>query len=309
MAKIKNKKQLKWCLQQHAQNNITIKTAANHLKITPRRFRQLYTQYKTTNTIPTIGKNVGRPKKPITPQTIEIIKQAYQKDHLGARYLEKIIFARQKIKISKRTIHKVLIKLRYAHHQPNKQKRRKPWIRYERKHSLSLVHTDWHHCANGKYLCTILDDSSRKVLAAGEFEAETTHNALLVLKKARWKYSLLWYSIKAVLTDHGTQFCSNRKDKVRPSMHEYELFLRQRGIRHILCRVGHPQTNGKLEKFHHLYDEHRFRFGCLDDFVVWYNDRPHGALDLDVAESPNMAFVSRLWPEVWLGIAARQFGW
>jgi transposase InsO family protein len=65
------------------------------------------------------------------------------------------------------------------------------------------VHNDWHHCANGKYLCTILDDSSRKVLAAGEFDHETTQNALLVLKKARWKCSILWHSILAVLTDHG----------------------------------------------------------------------------------------------------------
>ena len=97
MAKIKNKKQLKLCLQQHAQNNITIKTAANHLKITPRRFKQP-AQYKTTNTTPTVGKNVGRPKQPITKETIEIRKQAHQKDHLSARYLEKIIYARQKIK-------------------------------------------------------------------------------------------------------------------------------------------------------------------------------------------------------------------
>ncbi|MDR2720283.1 MAG: DDE-type integrase/transposase/recombinase [Nitrososphaerota archaeon] len=309
MAKIKNKKQLKWCLQQHAQNNITIKYAANQLKITPRRFRQLYTQYKTTNTIPTVGKNVGRPKKQITQETIEIIKQAYQKDHLGARYLEKIIYARQKIKISHRTIHKVLIKLRCAHHQPNKQKHRKPWIRYERKHSLSLVHTDWHHCANGAYLCTVLDDSSRKVLAAGEFEAETTKNALIVLKKACWKCSMQWYSILAVLTDHGAQFYANRRDKENNTAHAYEMFLRQRGIKHVLCRVGHPQPHGKLEKFHDLYINHRGRFGCLDEFVVWYNDRPHGALNLDIAESPNMAFVSRLWPEVWMGIAARQFGW
>ena len=44
-------------------------------------------------------------------------------------------------------------------------------------------------------------------------------------------------------------------------------------------------------------------------FVVWYNDRPHGALNLWEAETPNMAFVRRLWPEVWLGIAAKQFGW
>jgi hypothetical protein len=71
MVKIKNKHELKHYLQQHAENKITIKYAANKLKITPRRFKQLDTQYKTTNTTPTIGKNLGRPKKQITPQTIE----------------------------------------------------------------------------------------------------------------------------------------------------------------------------------------------------------------------------------------------
>ena len=54
---------------------------------------------------------------------------------------------------------------------------------------------------------------------------------------------------------------------------------------------------------------HRFRFDCLEAFVAWYNDRPHEALNLWEAETPNMAFVSRLWPEVRLGVAARQFGW
>lgn len=49
--------------------------------------------------------------------------------------------------------------------------------------------------------------------------------------------------------------------------------------------------------------------GCLDVFVCWYNDRFHGALNLDIAVSPDMAFVSRLWPEVWMGMASRQVGW
>jgi len=89
----------------------------------------------------------------------------------------------------------------------------------------------------------------------------------------------------------------------------FELYLKRHRIRHVLCRVGHPQTNGKLEKFHDLYNVHRFRFESLGEFVIWYNDRPHGALDLWEAETPNMAFVSRLWPEVWLGMAAKQFGW
>jgi len=214
MVKVKKKGELKLCLEKHADRKVTVKWAANHLKITQKRFQQLYAKYKTTNnTPPTIGQNLGRPKKPITKETIKIIKQAYQKDQLSAQYLQKIIYKRQKIIIPHRTIHTVLLNLEYAHHQPSKQKRRAPWIRYKRKHSLSLIHTDWHHhCANGKYLCTMLDDSSRKIIAAGEFEAETTENAIIVLKKAQ-RDCLKGYFIKAVLTDHGTQFCANNRDK------------------------------------------------------------------------------------------------
>jgi putative transposase len=308
MVKIKNKKELKHYLEKHANDKITIKQAANHLKITPRRFQQLYAQYKTTNTTPTIGQNLGRPKKQITPQTIETIKQAYQKDQLNAVYLQKIIYAKQKITISKRTIHEVLLTLKYVHHQPSKQKRRAPWVRFERKHSLSLIHTDWHHCKNGKYLCTMLDDSSRKIIATGEFGAETTENVLIVLKQAQ-KECRKWYSIKAVLTDHGAQFFANKRDKRGFVEHKFEQYLKRYRIRYVLCRVGHPQTNGKLEKFHELYNNHRFRFDSLVEFVGWYNNRPYGAFNLWEAETLNVVFVKRLWPEVWLGMAARQFGW
>jgi len=69
---------------------VTVKWAANHLKITPRRFKQLYAQYKTNNnTPPTIGKNLGRPKKQITKETIKIIKQTYEKDRLSASIFNK----------------------------------------------------------------------------------------------------------------------------------------------------------------------------------------------------------------------------
>ena len=55
-----------------------------------------------------------------------------------------------------------------------KKKRRKPWIRYERKHSLTPVHLDWHTSQiNGKEVCVVLDDSSRFILAGGEFAAAT----------------------------------------------------------------------------------------------------------------------------------------
>jgi putative transposase len=48
-----------------------------------------------------------------------------------------------------------------------------------------------------------------------------------------------------VLTDHGSQFCANKRDKKGYAVHKFGLYLKRHHIRHILCRVGHPQTNGK----------------------------------------------------------------
>jgi len=59
-----------------------------------------------------------------------------------------------------------------------KKIRRKPYIRYERNHSLSTVHLDWHtREINGKEVCVVLDDSSRFILAGGEFDAATAKQA------------------------------------------------------------------------------------------------------------------------------------
>jgi putative transposase len=50
-----------------------------------------------------------------------------------------------------------------------KQKRRK-WVRYERKRSLSAGHIDWHELDRTDVkVCVILDDASSIVLAGGEF--------------------------------------------------------------------------------------------------------------------------------------------
>ena len=71
--------------------------------------------------------------------------------------------------------------------EPQQIEARKPWIRFERKHSLSMVHLDWNtsiHDAKKVYVCAVLDDSSRRILAGGEFDAETTNNALQLLKEA-----------------------------------------------------------------------------------------------------------------------------
>jgi putative transposase len=73
----------------------------------------------------------------------------------------------------------------WASENKKKKKRRKPWIRYERKHSLTVVHLDWHTSGvNGKEVCVVLDDSSRLVLAGGEFSKATSSASIELVRKA-----------------------------------------------------------------------------------------------------------------------------
>jgi putative transposase len=240
MAKLVNRRQLKWCLRHYSLGEVSSKCAAKYLGVSQRRFQQVYKQYKQTGKIPNIGLKVGRPPKIIPQEWKTIIKQQYEKTYCNAIYLGKKIRLQRHIHIPYNMIHRVLLELGYAKHEIAKQKRRKPWIRYERTHSLSLVHTDYHYTKDGKYLCTILDDASRKILAAGEFDHKTTLNALLVLKQAIVECSSWHHPILAVLTDHGSEFYANKRDGKGYADHEYELFLKSQGIAQILCGVNHP---------------------------------------------------------------------
>ncbi|MCL2173501.1 MAG: hypothetical protein FWB84_07700 [Candidatus Bathyarchaeota archaeon] len=101
--------------------------ATNHLKTTPRRFKQLVHNTKQTTTPPTNRQNPSDQKKQTSKETTKTIKQTYQKDHLNAQYLQQIIssYTRQKITIPQQTIQEALLNLSYAH-TPSKQKRRTP---------------------------------------------------------------------------------------------------------------------------------------------------------------------------------------
>jgi len=77
-----------------------------------------------------------------------------------------------------------------------------------------MVHLDWHtsiHAGKKVYVCAVLDDSSRRILAGGKFDAGTTDNALQLLKEAMGEFGGL-ISVSQVLTDGGTQFYANNQD-------------------------------------------------------------------------------------------------
>jgi len=125
-------------------------------------------------------------------KSVELIIQVQKEQKLGARRLERIINFKHKRYIPHNRIHDVLLENGLAKRNKNKSGRRKAWIRYERKHSLSAVHLDWH---TGKVIkkevCVVEDDSSRFILAGGEFDAATADFSIDLVQEVLDNYG--WF--------------------------------------------------------------------------------------------------------------------
>ena len=251
---------------------------------------------------------MGRPKKQITPEESDVIEEAYHRFRYGARMLEILMRKVYKTTISHNRIHRYLMSRGFANSEVSKRKQRKR-VRYERKHSMSAGHIDWHHDANsGLKICAVLDDSSRRILAIGEFANINTENSIAVFKTVVREYWLLC-PLRELIMDHGSEFGAHRRDENGCWDSEYKKYLETKGVHPILAWVKHPQTNGKVEKWFDSYDRFRYEFSSLDEFVVWYNNRPHGSQDFENFESPELAFWRRLPQEAILGMGIRVFGW
>ena len=93
-----------------------------------------------------------------------------------------------KIRISHNRIHMYLKAAGLAHEDPKKKNQRK-WVRYERDHSLSAGHIDWHESGwSDLKVCVIIDDASRMILAGGEFTEINTENSKLVVDQLVERY-------------------------------------------------------------------------------------------------------------------------
>ena len=85
------------------------------------------------------------------------------------------------------------------------------------------------------------------ILAYGEFDRATTENSIKLVQEVIDKYKHIKV-IREIISDHGTQFCANKTDSHGNSKHSFSGFLKSNGIKQILRRVKHPQSNGKVEK-------------------------------------------------------------
>ena len=78
-------------------------------------------------------KNPGKNKE-LDGDSRNLILQIHKEQNLGARRLEKVLEFKYGKHIPHNAIHQVLLEEGLANENTKKKTRRKPWIRYERKH-------------------------------------------------------------------------------------------------------------------------------------------------------------------------------
>jgi len=168
------------------------------------------------------------------------------------------------IGVSQRQIQKIFNKNGFKMNRRKRPSQIK-FVKYEWSKPNMLWHTDWTTCPfTGKQLIAFIDDHSRFIVHAEYFENATTENTMLAFSNAIQKYG----KPEAILSDNGTQFTPARSESG-----PFTRWCEERGIKHILGRVHHPQTNGKIERWFGTYKiEYDERFNCLDEFVKFYNE-------------------------------------
>lgn len=89
---------------------------------------------------------------------------------------------------------------------------------------------------------------------------------------------------------------------------KFKRYIERYGIKPILARVKHPQTNGKPERWFCEYQKHRLAFSSCEEFEEWHNNRLHGNLEFEHFETPEQVFKRKMRPEMHFAIGHRLFG-
>ena len=188
-------------------------TIASELGVTPRHVRRLWAGFCRTGT-PYVPRRPGR--KPVQPTTDEIrmVLEEHKREPVGVLRMARRL--RKDHVISYSSIYRIMKGSGLVTPSAAKSRKRK-WVRYERRHSNSMWHTDWHIMKDphfrGLNLITFLDDASRCVTGAALFTEATSENAVTVLRQAIKRFG----TPTTVLSDNGSCFVGVRRKEPKRS--------------------------------------------------------------------------------------------
>lgn len=278
-----NKQKVKWIVREIERRETGIYTIAKTQNITPRWAREVHKKFK--NREPEF-KKPGRKPKSITDEERKIVIETKKEFRVGATMIEQILDEKG-IHINHNRIHRILLEEGLAKEEHKKKKTRK-WIRYERKHSLSLIHADWFEFKGWKVVM-IEDDASRFVIGFGQFKHATAENTIKVFRQ-----SLKYGKPKQFHSDHGTQFVANEQEGKNLGESQLGKVLKECGVQQIFARVKRPQANGKMERLISTIKRLWIEFGSLEKAIQHYNyKRPHRSLTNGKLRTPYQAFLDK----------------
>lgn len=296
-------RRLEWLIRQAEGKAVpreTVGQMAARWGVTPRWLRKLLQRWRQSGVVPRLNPRRRPPGPPLTDEQKRQITEEWHRTPRGATKLYKAL-ARRGIHIPKMQIYRFGKTQAWVVPNPRKQRRRR-YVRYERAHSGSLVHGDFHRTSESHPHCILwMDDASRMILAGGEFPEATAEAAITTLEAARRRAAGWGLEIREANTDRGSQFFANKGEVPSSANTQFGQYLALWGIRHVVSRVNHPQTNGKLERFWREYDRHRWRYATLEEFIEWHNDQVHESLWVEIHETPREAWQRKMPIETQLG--------
>lgn len=256
-------KKKRWIVQQVKRGQSPSVLSAVHS--IPRRTIYNWVQAEKTGK-PLENTTPGRKPSYINPAFEKLVTYSWHKLFCGSHKLW-LHLRERGFGVSQRQIQKV-----YNKYGIRMSKRSRPsqvkFTKYEWPKPNQLWHTDWTICPfTNQYLIAFVDDHSRFVVHAEQFTNATAENTILALKNAMSRYG----TPDAIITDNGSVFTPAKNKGSNNS--QFTQFCEQQGMKHILSRVNHPQTNGKVERWFGTYKlEFDSRFNNLQEFMDFYNE-------------------------------------
>jgi transposase InsO family protein len=166
----------------------------------------------------------------------------------------------------------------------SRKRSRRTYVRFERKHSLSLIQIDFKRWENGVWSIWAIDDRSRMILGMEVTDKADTAAVIRLMSGVVGRFGIP----EQILTDNGAQFTP-----ARGKNHDFDRWCGSLGIKHVTGRIASPETQGKVERSHRsAIDETRhlgrirgienWKKALMDWLEIYNTERPHQSLDYDV---------------------------